>query len=125
MSEPGEWKDPTLEHPIYGNSMPPLPTEERSAYLPEGSVHVAEADSRKMVDETCRHCGGKRMYRVGDAGEAIAIATQEFEHTLDCQDAPLAKHLIQDGWLCPRCDVIVAPFYRRCEYCGPTELAKD
>ena len=36
-----------------------------------------------------------------------------------------APKLIQDGWLCPRCDVIVAPMYRRCEGCGPQALAKE
>ena len=32
--------------------------------------------------------------------------------------------LIQAGWLCPRCDIIIAPMYRRCEWCGPEEQAK-
>lgn len=62
--------------------------------------HVEEADSRKMVAEPS-----------------------------EPPDEPITFHLkrgrlIQDGWLCPRCDIIVAPMYRRCEWCGPEELAK-
>lgn len=72
---------------------------------------------------TCTHCGAKWSPSAGETHWNDGVCPHlgdSIEFDPPPHDPP---RLIQEGWLCTRCNVMVAPYYRRCEWCVPPEVA--